>query len=192
MNDDMKMRYLGIRVVGIALLLLPLISAAQYRLDPASTMVIKGTSSLHDWSSDVTKMDGNLIVKSETGGPDRIEEFNLTIPVVSIKSDKNVMDNKTYEALKMKEFPEIRFHLDEVKSMTPDRISASGKLTIAGKSRDVHIESGYYKLSASKIELRGQKKIKMTDFAVEPPTALMGTLKTGDEVTVIFKVVLAK
>jgi hypothetical protein len=32
----------------------------------------------------------------------------------------------------------------------------------------------------------------MTDFKIDPPTALMGTMKTGDEITISFNVKLAK
>jgi polyisoprenoid-binding protein YceI len=40
------------------------------------------------------------------------------------------------------------------------------------------------------ITFNGSKKIKMTDFGISPPTALMGTMTTGDEVEVIFQVTL--
>jgi hypothetical protein len=33
----------------------------------------------------------------------------------------------------------------------------------------------------------GSKILKMTDFNVEPPVVLMGTLKTGNEITVTFE-----
>jgi hypothetical protein len=36
------------------------------------------------------------------------------------------------------------------------------------------------------MQISGSKKLKMTEFDMVPPTALMGTIKTGDEVTVTF------
>jgi hypothetical protein len=36
------------------------------------------------------------------------------------------------------------------------------------------------------VTFTGKKTIKMTEFEVEPPTALLGTIKTGDEVTISF------
>ncbi len=32
----------------------------------------------------------------------------------------------------------------------------------------------------------------MTDFDVKPPTALMGTIKTGDEITIVLNTTFAK
>jgi hypothetical protein len=34
--------------------------------------------------------------------------------------------------------------------------------------------------------VKGTKQINMTDFNIKPPTAMMGTLKTANEVTVSF------
>jgi hypothetical protein len=39
---------------------------------------------------------------------------------------------------------------------------------------------------------KGSKKIKMTDFNVEPPSFMFGSVKTGDEITVTFDVTLAQ
>jgi len=40
------------------------------------------------------------------------------------------------------------------------------------------------------IEFSGTKKLRMTDYKVDPPTAMLGALTTGDEVILQFKVVL--
>ena len=40
------------------------------------------------------------------------------------------------------------------------------------------------------ITFSGSKKIKMTDYKLKPPTALLGTLTTGDEVDIHFQVTL--
>ncbi len=34
------------------------------------------------------------------------------------------------------------------------------------------------------------KKLKMSDFGVEPPNAMLGTLKTDDEISISFKITL--
>ena len=36
----------------------------------------------------------------------------------------------------------------------------------------------------------GEKSIKMTSYGVEPPTALLGTIKTGDDLTIKFNIKL--
>ena len=69
-------------------------------------------------------------------------------------------------------------------------INASGTLTIAGASSriDMYVRG---KVGADgSITFNGSKKIKMTDFKIKPPTALMGTLTTGDEVEIAFQITL--
>ena len=34
--------------------------------------------------------------------------------------------------------------------------------------------------------------MKMTDYGIEPPKALLGTIKTGDDIKIIFKTVFQK
>ena len=42
-------------------------------------------------------------------------------------------------------------------------------------------------INSNTIHIVGEKSIKMTDFNVEPPTALFGSITTGDEITIKFK-----
>jgi hypothetical protein len=41
--------------------------------------------------------------------------------------------------------------------------------------------------STGQLAFEGSQTIKMTDYGITPPTALFGTLKTGDEITITFK-----
>ena len=41
-----------------------------------------------------------------------------------------------------------------------------------------------------KIMLSGEKDFKLTDFNIEPPTAVFGTIKTGDEVVIHYNIQL--
>ena len=44
--------------------------------------------------------------------------------------------------------------------------------------------------SDGSITFNGSKKLKMTDYGIKPPTALLGTMTTGDEVEIVFQVTL--
>lgn len=37
-------------------------------------------------------------------------------------------------------------------------------------------------------QFEGTQKLLMTDYGIDPPTALMGTMRTGNEITVAFTV----
>ena len=43
-------------------------------------------------------------------------------------------------------------------------------------------------VTQGKVQFTGSYTLKMTDFSVKPPTAMFGTIKTGDEITVKFNV----
>jgi polyisoprenoid-binding protein YceI len=69
-------------------------------------------------------------------------------------------------------------------------INTTGYLKIAGTSRKVDMYVWGQVGGDSEHQLQRLQKIKMTDFGISPPTALMGTMTTGDEVEVIFQVTL--
>ena len=180
---------------SIALLLIfstaRLTAQSTFQLSENSKMVIKGTSSLHDWKSDVVTVRGEGIVALESQKA-RFQDFNLSIPVTSIKSGKSAMDKNTYEALNEEQHPNIEFSLDDVQNISGDKIRASGRLSIAGQTRPVTLTAKYDLQNSELISLQGSYTMKMTDFGVEPPTAVFGTIKTGDEITIDYNLQLEK
>ncbi|MDE3145658.1 MAG: YceI family protein, partial [Bacteroidota bacterium] len=67
-----------------------------------------------------------------------------------------------------------------------------GKLTIAGTTNNAEVIASY-KLNADKsITVSGNKKISMKDFKMEPPTFMMGTIKTGNDIVLKFNLTLKK
>ena len=77
-----------------------------------SKMTVQGSSTLHEWESDITKAEFKGDVKIEGLQLKEIKSFEVKIPVTSIKSEKGkTMDNKTYEAFKSEKFPNIVFTL---------------------------------------------------------------------------------
>ena len=69
-----------------------------------------------------------------------------------------------------------------------NKVVASGDLTIAGKTNKVDLPFTLT-VSDGKAVLEGKIPLKMTDFGIEPPKALLGTIKTGDEIEVHYNTV---
>ncbi len=42
------------------------------------------------------------------------------------------------------------------------------------------------------ITVTGTQKISMKDFAIDPPTFMLGTIKTGNDITLSFTIVLRR
>ncbi|MCB0628969.1 MAG: YceI family protein [Saprospiraceae bacterium] len=186
-----------IQILVLLLLGLGYLQAQEsYQLRSAE-IAINGTSSLHDWVSTTTKITASGDLTIEGGTLVDVSSLQLTIPVKSITSEKGkIMDNKTYNALLSDQYPNITFKLQDVKSIEPEGtglvVKASGALTIAGKTKTIEIIAKAQADAKGNYRFTGKKALKMTDFGVDPPTALLGTLKTGDDITINFDLNLAK
>ncbi|MCV9386539.1 YceI family protein [Reichenbachiella ulvae] len=155
------------------------------KLDKAnSTITIAGTSTVHDWESEVsifniegTKSDNNI-----TG-------LKVSIQVKSINSGKSLMDDKTYEALKEDKYPNIVFEAQQL-SITGNKVSGSGQLTMAGKTKTVALNGKIISDANGILKVEGSNKINMKDYGIKPPTAMFGSIETGEEVTVKYNIKL--
>ncbi len=164
-----------------------------YPISKDYTVTIQGTSNLHSWNETVEKVSGNVVVNWNKDGSFDVNAITIKMDVHSIKSDVgSVMNNNTYKALKADSHPEIIFALNapvknnQIKSdeMT---IAAKGSLNIAGVTRPVDMMVKVLIRGNRKLIFEGSQTIKMSDFDIAPPTALFGTLKTGNEVAINFK-----
>lgn len=158
-----------------------------------SSVIIKGTSSLHDWESNAESFGSDFTpVFAEDGSLKGISNLTFYVDVESIKSGKGIMDGKTHSALEQKKHPQITFKLIEITSITEDSLFANGTLSIAGKENKVELATAYSGKNTDNIRVQGSKSLLMTDFGIKPPKAMLGTLKTGDEVTIQFDVIYQK
>ena len=71
------------------------------------------------------------------------------------------------------------------------KITCNGSLSIAGTTQKIDLEVTGVVQPDNSIKCKGEKKIKMTDYKVDPPSFMMGTIKTGDEITISLDVHLA-
>ena len=158
-------------------------------------MVIKGTSNLHDWESTAKEVRANGSATVATGVLKSIQSLQVEIPVKMIKSAKgSIMDNKTYDALKANSNPNIVYKLEKVTSLNKKGdaydINTSGYLSIAGATNKIDLYVSGKVGGDGSLTFSGSKKLKMTDYKIKPPTALLGTMTTGDEIEIVFQVSL--
>ena len=156
-----------------------------------SSLIVYGTSSLHDWHIVAEQQHGKILFKNLGA----CEIDNLTIEVVaeSLKSGKKSMDKNTYKALNTKSYNLILFQLEEVKKLIKKEggtfiIEVEGDLTVSGIKKKILINFNV-EINNGVISLIGKKQIKMTDFEVDPPKALLGTITTGDDITIKFSTI---
>lgn len=148
---------------------------------------VDGTSSLHDWTSDVTKVDWSGKLNVEGSSVKSVSDVTVTIQVKDIKSEKGgMMDDKTYEAFKSEQNPTITFKLTSA-TVTGATIKANGTLTMAGVSKPIVMNVTSKVLADGSVHLSGSQVINMKDHKMTPPKAVMGTIKVGEKVTLLFE-----
>jgi|GEM_PF-3436629 len=67
-------------------------------------------------------------------------------------------------------------------------LEVEGVLTVAGTSRTITFNAEGAVLDEKRVRVRGHKEILMTDYNIEPPTALLGVVRAQDELTVYFDI----
>ena len=159
------------------------------------SLVIEGTSNLHDWTADVQNVKGTFNIKVEDKKIVGIEKLSVKVDAQSLKGSKgSIMDSKINDALNSKKYPEISFDLQKVNSIKEEqgsiRLNTIGVLKISGVTKTVNLTAIGRITPNGEVEFTGTTKLKMSDFNVSPPRAMFGALTTGDEVDLKYSVVL--
>lgn len=158
-----------------------------YKLQPQnSKLTVEGTSTVHDWEVEATEFNAETKLQLNQNNVSQISQVLFTTSAESLKSGKNLMDKKMNEALKTKKHPEIKFSLKENEVITGEKATISGLLTIAGETKQVDVTVNFDAKNPQKLGVTGEVPLKMSEFNIEQPTAMLGTIKTGDEVVVKF------
>lgn len=155
---------------------------------------LNGTSNVHDWEMKADKGTSKVSFAVDTRGKiTSISKLSFTLPAKNLKSGHTGMDNNTYKALNTDANPSISFTgtTSTVTSTGANsyQVTSSGKMTIAGTTRQIELVAiGNYNPSDKSFTVVGVKKMKMTDYNVKPPKALMGTIRAGDDISISYNV----
>jgi hypothetical protein len=189
------MKRIAIAAIAVCLVLAGVAAADRFVPATGSFVRIEGTSTLHDWTMEGTIVSGQIEATPPaqwTRGPGGTltSQVSVAIPVTSIKSEHAKMDKLMAQALKAEKNPAIRYELTNAVVAEPGAefvLDTRGKLTIAGVTHDVDMKIAGTRTAAGAYVLTGQLPIRMSDYGIKPPTAMMGTIKTGNDVKVTFR-----
>lgn len=174
-----------------------------YQLMDNSTMKIAGTSTIHDWECDVEEINASISLDEASLNMESksspVQSLVLNIPVEKIESGKGGMNKKIYDALKEKRHPNITFELTSSEIALSGtngneghlQLATNGKLTVAGTSQEISFPVDGYIHSDGSYKFTGSYEINMKDYNVDPPSAMFGTIKSGEMVTVSFEFYLS-
>lgn len=162
--------------------------AQSLKINPKTfNMVIAGTTNVHDFESKVTQVSGEILFN----GSKEVQSMVINIPVKSIKGKEKLMDTKTYETFNVDKHPNITFKMTELVSLqvNGDKIDVvvAGNLTMAGVTRKVSLKATGLNDKNGNYKFKGSLPLKMSDFKMKAPTAMMGVMKVGDAVTLKYE-----
>lgn len=177
-------------ILGLVLIFRLLFGQQLVLVNEPSTCKVLGTSTLHDWHLDAAELSGNANLELENGELVGISELTFSVEVEQLMSGKRAMDKNTFKALSSTRYPEIMYQF--VRTISSEKsgegllLKTGGKLTISGTTKSIYldvlvtVEDGVW--------FKGSTTFMMSDYGISPPIALMGAVKTGDEITVEFNV----
>jgi polyisoprenoid-binding protein YceI len=180
--------------IFFVLITFPVLSSAQsFEADKnGSAVVVKGTSNLHGWEMNLTDFKSGFQINRDQSSVKEISNITFNCRTKDLKSESSIMDKKAYDAMKANNNPEIRFTGTSVTGLVSEgskfRGTAKGRLTVAGQTQDVTLPfNGTF--NDRSVTIDASTDLMMSSFKMNPPTALMGTLKTGDKITISVKLV---
>lgn len=173
-------------------------------VDHLGWLTLHGTSNLHDFHATTEDVHASLDVRRQEGAtippnPETdcaaalralaVRRLHLEFPLVSFHSGIPGLDPNLRHVLRAKEFPAITFDLDgfEVEGGASTdgtaTVLAKGRLEVAGKVQAVQLTVSVRGVG-NELHLTGRCDLLMTQFGITPPTALLGTLKTSDQIQI--------
>jgi len=159
--------------------------------DTPAEVKVTGTSTLHDWtvtSAQVSEIPQQLTL--DTGSDQLINAFGFKIAVADLDGGRGAsMNTKIKTAFKSDNHPFIQYQQSQVssKQVSADQVQfvSKGTLTMAGLEKEVTVQVKAHK-SGTQWQFTGNYAMNMSDFEMDPPTAMFGQIKTHDPVVVHF------
>ena len=161
-----------------------------------SKVVVRGKSTLHNWSVLSSTLNGKMIVSgywsARPGQAVGIELLHLSIPVATLKgSDGSGMTHTIMHALHRKQHPLITFTVTQAKLLRRPKtrtgnylFRATGLLKINGIMRRQAMTLRIRPMDHGRLTVQTVVKLKMRDFNVTPPTAMFGIIRSSNHISV--------
>src|SRR5262245_37720295 len=181
---------------------------AELVLRSGSELELSGKSTMHPYEAKAAKLDVTFRHEAAAwpagvAGGEAVEQLirahgvtsmAVVVPVKDLHSGKDGLDKNMYKALLAEKHPEIRFTMagyEVADGATAGEmaITARGALVVAGQEREITMAATAHR-DGDVVKLHGSVPLLMTQFGIKPPSMMMGAIKTADQVTVSFDLVI--
>lgn len=150
-------------------------------------VLIKGSSNINQF--EFVNYDPEINPFHYTPGKE--ENYrNIQIPVKDFKGPNNPMLNDFYKMVNASEYPFIRIDIEPREKADFDETTGltnfKTRISIAGNTNTFTVPCHIDFCENSEMVLEGDLEIELSDFDIEPPKKLLGTVKVNDEVFITF------
>lgn len=193
----------SIRGLSAALLCLAVVGASrpvgsQLALKAESQLWFDGKSTIRDWSCKATAIEGKLEAPSATPVADvlaakkAVRTATLNFPTAKLDCDNGTMNKHMRNALNADTHKSITFTLTDYELSAAKPVSGTlrGTLAINGVTQPITLAAQFAGEADGTLRVTGSHDLNMTEWSVEPPKLMLGTLKVKETVTVRFDLLL--
>src|SRR6478736_2361817 len=167
-------------VVTLFALVLSANAQKNYTLDVKTNFSVAGTSTMHDWEMKSGSKIGTANLTVTDNKLTHITSISITLMSETLKSEKTKMDKIAYETLKTDKFKNILYVLKSAEKVNETTWNLTGTYTIAGVSKE-HKTEVKTSVANGIVNIQGSDKITFKEFGMKSPTAMLGTIKTGED-----------
>lgn len=158
-----------------------------------SSITVDGTSNIHDWTLKAESFTVKSTIENSEAGL-TIKSLSLDLVAEGLKSGKSGMDKNTYKALATDKHKKMTF--TSTKTLSVSKASGNtykaivqGVLEISGTKKTIDLSFDITQSNNSYI-IKGSHSIHMPDYGVTPPTAVLGSIKTGADLKINYNITL--
>lgn len=176
----------------------------RYVINEQSAVYLEGSTNINRFACNSLQGFSPATIDMQTDENNYSLQFrnaSIELAVQRMDCGNKGMNRDMQKALQSDQYPTIQIELKEVEMDTASRgikasqwtsILAHTRITIAGNSRPISINLYGIALEPNQYQFKGSKSLRMTDFGIDPPNALLGLVQVDDIISIHFDLLIEK
>ena len=160
---------------------------------------LKGSTNINtfDCDMDIEPLEDMHVVVMPSKNGFEFTGVLFRLPSSSFECNKKLMTKEMHQLLKVDVFPDLilevrNFHKFEATGEDDFSVSSDVTVTICDQTRDEVFTDCYWKRRGNKRFLGGYHEIQLTDYSIDPPKKMLGTVVTRNTIGLEFEIKLRR
>ncbi len=166
-----------------------------YAIEDGSRLIIEGSSNINSFGClDKSNFPPTPFMMSAIDDTIRFTNAVLLLKTKNLDCDNSKMNKDLCNAMKADEYPYIKVELHKAMIQSGSfqesgewiYLKAIATLTITSVDKLVTMEVQAKRIASNKYRFKAIKELRMTDFNIQPPSAMLGLIKVKDAIRINF------